>query len=194
MVRRHEIQVLRRAGHALDEIAQWVGVSQSSVQRVEAEPPVTSLDTDEERRRRRVGRPSKAEPFRAFLIGELATQPDVMSLELLRRAKLMGYGGSKTALYELVQALRPERPSPVVRFEGLAGEFSQHDFGHVDVRYLDGRKRRVHFFVSRLKYSRWVQVSLVDLCGAAHKSIHVEHLVMWSRALSLVHGGAINST
>lgn len=59
-----------------------------------------------------------------------------MSLELLRRAKLKGYGGSKTALYELVQALRPERPRPVVRFEGLAVEFSQHDFGHVDVRYL----------------------------------------------------------
>jgi len=29
----------------------------------------------------------------------------------------------------------------VVRFEGLAGEFSQHDFSHVDVRYLDGRER-----------------------------------------------------
>lgn len=75
VVRRHEIQVLRRAGHALDEIAQLVGVSQSSVQRVEAEPPVTSFDTDEECRRRRVGRPSKAEPFRAFLIGGLQHSP-----------------------------------------------------------------------------------------------------------------------
>jgi hypothetical protein len=62
----------------------------------------------------------------------------------------------------LVKELRPERVRPVVRFEGLAGEFSQHDFGHVDVRYIDGRRRRVHFFASRLKYSRWVQVSLVE--------------------------------
>src|SRR5512138_3489376 len=98
MVRRHEIQVLRRAGHSLDETAKLVGVSQSSVQRVEAEPPVTSFDTDEERRQRSVGRPSKAEPFRAFLIGELAVQPDVMSLELLRRAKAKGYSGGKSAL------------------------------------------------------------------------------------------------
>jgi hypothetical protein len=87
----------------------------------------------------------------------------VLSVELLRRAKLKGYAGGKSAraLYALVKELRPERPRPVVRFEGLPGEFSQHDFGHVDVRCLDGRKQRVHFFVSRLKYSRWVQVSLV---------------------------------
>jgi hypothetical protein len=49
-----------------------------------------------------------------------------------------------------------------VRFEGLPGEFTQHDFGHVDVRYVDGRRRRVHFFATRLKYSRHVEVTLVD--------------------------------
>jgi transposase len=180
MVRRHEIQVLRRAGHSLDETATLVGVSQSSVQRVVTEPAVTSFDTDAERARREVGRPSKAEPFRSFLVGELAVQPDVLSVELFRRAKLQGYTGGKSALYALVQQLRPERPRPVVRFEGLAGEFSQHDFGHVDVRYLDGRQRRVHFFASRLKYSRWVQVSLVEneQVEALVRAM-VEHFAAW---------------
>jgi hypothetical protein len=51
--------------------------------------------------------------------------------------------------------------TPLVRFEGLAGEFSQHDFGEVDVRYQDGTSCRVHFFASRLKYSRWAEVALV---------------------------------
>jgi transposase len=180
MVRRHEIQVLRRAGHSLTETATLVGVSQSSVQRVVAEPPVTSFDADAERARREVGRPSKAEPFRSFLVGELAVQPDVLSVELLRRAKLQGYAGGKSALYTLVKELRPERPRPVVRFEGLAGEFSQHDFGHVDVRFLDGRTQRVHFFASRLKYSRWVQVSLVDneRVEALVRAM-VEHFAAW---------------
>jgi transposase len=180
MVRRHEIQVLRRAGHSLTETATLVGVSQSSVQRVVAEPPVTSFDADAERARREVGRPSKAEPFRSFLVGELAVQPDVLSVELLRRAKLQGYAGGKSALYTLVKELRPERPRPVVRFEGLAGEFSQHDFGHVDVRFLDGRTQRVHFFASRLKYSRWVQVSLVDneQVEALVRAM-VEHFAAW---------------
>ena len=161
MVKRHEIQVLRRAGHALAETAELAGVSQSTVQRVEAEPPVSSFDAEAERVRRRIGRPSKVEPFRPLLVGELAKQPDVLAVELLRRAQLAGYAGGKSALYELIKALRPERPRPLVRFEGLPGEFSQHDFGEVDVRYLDGTSRRVHFFASRLKYSRWVQVSLV---------------------------------
>ena len=89
-------------------------------------------------------------------------QPDVLAVELLRRAKNKGYAGAKSALYELVKELRPKRIRPIVRFEGLPAEFSQHDFGHVDVRYLDGRVERVHFFASRLKYSRWVQVSLVE--------------------------------
>ena len=49
----------------------------------------------------------------------------------------------------------------MTRFEGLPGEFSQHDFGQVDVRYLRGRRERIHFFASRMKYSRWIEVSLV---------------------------------
>ena len=139
----HEIQVLRRAGHSLGETAKLVGVSQSTVQRVEAESAVASFDTEAERTRRRVGRPSKAEPMRSFLIAQLAQEPDVMALELLRRSRLQGYTGGKSALYVLVKELRPERPKTIVRFEGLPGEFSQHDFGHVDVRYVDGSRKFV---------------------------------------------------
>lgn len=180
MVKRHEIQVLRRAGHAQAEVAQLARVSKRTVERVDGEDSVTTFDTDAERARRGIGRPSKAEPFRSLLVGELAVQPDVLAVELLRRAKLKGYDGAKSALYALVKELRPERPRPVVRFEGLAGEFSQHDFGHVDVRFLDGRKERVHFFASRLKYSRWVQVTLVEneQVEALVRAM-VEHFAAW---------------
>jgi transposase len=163
MLKRHEIQVLRRAGHTLEDVAKLAGVSPSSVQRVEAEAPVGTLDTVDERTRRRIGRPSKVEAFRALLGAEIAAQPDVLAVELLRRAKLAGYRGAKSALYELVHALRPHTaPRPLVRFEGLPGEFSQHDFGQVDVRFANEASRRVHFFASRLKYSRWAEVSLVE--------------------------------
>lgn len=180
MVRRHEIQVQRQAGRSLVETAKQVGVSQSSVQRVVAEPPVKSFDTEAERAKRRIGRPSKAEPFRDLLVRELVTQPDVLAVELLRRAKNNGYAGGKSALYELIRELRPERPQPIVRFEGVAGEFSQHDFGEVDVRFIDGTVSRVHFFASRLKYSRWVQVSLVEnqRVEALVRAL-VEHYAAW---------------
>jgi len=161
MLKRHEIQVLQRAGHRQIEIATLAGVSRRSVQRVERESAVTHIDAAREREARGIGRPAKAEPFRAFVVEALALDPDLLSVEVLRRAKLNGYGGGKTALYDLISALRPKTVRPLVRFEGLAGEFSQHDFGHVDVRFLSGGQKRIHFFASRLKYSRWVEVTIV---------------------------------
>lgn len=161
MLKRHEIQVLRRAGHSQIEAAKLAGVSLGSVRRVEREPDVTQIDSGPERERRGIGRPAKAEPFRPLVAQVLGQEPDLLSVEILRRVKLAGYTGGKTALYELVSALRPTTVRPLVRFEGLPGEFSQHDFGQVDVRVLDGTRTRVHFFASRLKYSRWVEVTIV---------------------------------
>jgi len=82
-------------------------------------------------------------------------------VELLRRAREAGYQGGKSALYELIRRLRAPAIAPMVRFEGVPGEFSQHDFGHVDVRYTSGAVERIHFFASRLKWSRMVDVVLV---------------------------------
>ena len=161
MLKRHEIQVLRRANHTWNEIATLTGVSVSTAQRVVAEDAVTTVDNAAERARREVGRPSKAEAYRDVLVRALTEQPDVRSVELLHRARLAGYTGGKSAVYALVQTLRVRTVTPLVRFEGLPGEFSQHDFGEVWVTYQDGTETKVHFFASRLKYSRWVEVSLV---------------------------------
>jgi hypothetical protein len=161
MLKRHAIQVLRRAGHTLEEIGELVEVGKRSVQRVVGEPVITHHDTEQERARRAIGRPSKAEAYRAQVEGWLTEAPELRSVELLHRAKLAGYDGAKSALYELVRAVRVITPRPIVRFEGLPGEFTQHDFGEVIVQFLDGTKKRIHFFASRLKYSRWVEVTVV---------------------------------
>jgi len=161
MLKRHEIKVLRRAGHSQAEVARLAGVSERSVRRIEGEPAIVEADTAAERLRRQIGRPAKAEPFRKFALDLLTQEPDLMTLEVLRRAREAGYTGGKSSFYALVSSLRPRPVKPLVRFEGLPGEFSQHDFGHVDVRFMDGSKKRVHFFASRLKYSRWAEVTLV---------------------------------
>jgi transposase len=49
----------------------------------------------------------------------------------------------------------------MVHFERLPGKFTQHDFGHVKIAFMNGCKT-IHFFVSRLKYSRWAAVSDVS--------------------------------
>jgi transposase len=161
MLKRHEIQVLRRAGHTWQEVATLSGVSVRTVRRVGAEAAVTTVDNEAERARRQVGRPSKAEAYRDVLVQALTEDAALRSIELLHRARVAGYAGGKTALYALAQTLRTRVVTPLVRFEGLAGEFSQHDFGEVLVTYQDGTETKVHFFASRLKYSRWVEVTLV---------------------------------
>lgn len=159
---RHEIQVLRRAGHSQPDVAKRCGVSVRQVRRVEAEPLVADTDDTALRHRRHLGRPSVADPFRDFVVEQLKADPDLITLELLRRAREQGFTGSKSAFYPLVAQVRQSPAVPMVRFEGLAGEFSQHDFGQVEVRFVDGLCKRYHFFASRLKYSRFVQVTLVQ--------------------------------
>jgi transposase len=161
MLKRHEIQTLARAKHSYDEIAELTGVPRRTVARVIQEEPVIEIDDDSERRRRGIGRPSKVEPFRELVRKVLEDEPRLLSVEIFRRVKLKGYRGQKSAMYAMIHELRPTQSDLVTRFEGLPGEFTQHDFGEVKVRYLDGTLEKVLFFASRLKYSRWAQVSVV---------------------------------
>src|SRR5262245_26478162 len=161
MLKRHEIQLLRRAGHTWAQVAALSGVSVGTARRVAAEEAVATVDNVAERARRRIGRPSTADAYREVLVAALTEDPSLRSVELLHRARLQGSAGGKRALYALAQTLRTRPITPLVRFEGLPGEFSQHDFGEVCVAYQDGTEEKIHFFASRLKYSRWVAVTLV---------------------------------
>ena len=109
MLKRHEIQVLRRADHTWNEIATLTGVSVSTAQRVVAEDVVTTVDNAAERARREVGRPSKAEAYRDVLVQALTEQPDVRSVELLHRARLAGYTGGKSGVCAGADVARPSR-------------------------------------------------------------------------------------
>ncbi len=161
-LKRHEVQVLLRAGFTPADVAKRAQVSDDSVRRIQKEEAVEHTDDAAAHTQRRIGRPSKTAKLTERVKKWLDEDPGLPTQELLRRAKEAGYAGKKSAFYALVAGLRPPRGAPVVRFEGLPGEFSQHDFGHVDVRFVDGRKQRVHFFASRLKYSRYARVTLVD--------------------------------
>jgi transposase len=180
MLKRHEVEILLKAGHPKTEVARLAGVSLCSVKRIAEEAPVVHVDDAVEREKRRIGRPSKVDDFRKFIVALLEETPDLPSLEILRRIREAGYRGGKTALYALVAPLRPKEVKPLIRFEGLPGEFSQHDFGQVDVAFLDGSIRRIHFFASRLKYSRFIRVSVVknETAESLVRNL-AEHLDSW---------------
>lgn len=167
MVKRHQVQVLRAAGHTLTETAALAGVSVPTVRRVEKEPSVTGFDdVATVRKSHGVGRPSKVEPFRNLVV-ELCDEKDndgnpLQAKEIVRRLRAKGYGGGHSAACALIASLRPKYVRPVTRFEGVPGEFCQHDFGHTDVVFTSGERKRVHFFASRLKWSRSSDVTLVE--------------------------------
>ena len=59
---------------------------------------------------RGVGRPSTAAPYAPQVAQWLREDPDLPGVEILRRVRLAGYRGGKSALYELVRRLRVRRP------------------------------------------------------------------------------------
>jgi hypothetical protein len=161
-LKRHQVQVLLAAGLSVREVAAQTNVARQTVFRIGREEPVVAVDARELKMLRRVGRPSEVARFRSEVAAMLAATPELATHEVLRQLRAKGYASGKTAVYGLVASLRVKEVRPIVRFEGLAGEFSQHDFGQVDVTYVDGRKERLHFFASRLKYSRYAHVMLVQ--------------------------------
>jgi len=180
MLKRHEVEILLKAGHGKAEVARLAGVSLCSVKRIAREGPVVHVDDRGERAKRQIGRPSTVATFRKQIVEILREQPELASLEILRRVREAGYRGGKSALYSLVASLRSKPAKPLVRFEGLPGEFSQHDFGQVEVEFFDGTRQRIHFFASRLKYSRLVRVSLVkDETVETLVRTLAEHLASW---------------
>ena len=112
--------------------------------------------------KRSVGRPSKAQPFKAFVVDVLLKQPNLRSLEIVERARQAGDEGGKSALYSLIASVRPRRNRPLSDHDRVPGEIARHGFGQVDVRFKDGAERTLTFFVSRLEYSRFVVASMVQ--------------------------------
>jgi transposase len=92
----------------------------------------------------------------------LTSEPELPPGEVHRRLRDAGHRLGLSTVYRLLGVSRPTLPADVlVRFEGVAGEFAQFDFGHVEVRLVDGARRRVHFAAYRLKWSRFMSVTLV---------------------------------
>ena len=99
MLKRHQIEVLLKAGHAKVEVAGLAGVSLSSVKRIAEEAPVVQVDDAAARAQRRIGRPSQVENFRKLVVEILQEKAELPSVEVLRRVRQAGYaGGQKRAL------------------------------------------------------------------------------------------------
>jgi transposase len=162
MLDRHAIQELLRAGATPRQIAQQFAISRRTVERIAREPRVEDADDRRARATRHVGRPPLTEAAREQVRALLLAEPEIPPGEVWRRLKEAGHPVGLSTTYRVLAGVRREIPAEVlVRFEGVAGEFAQFDFGQVDVRLTTGVRRRMHFAAYRLKWSRWMHVTLV---------------------------------
>lgn len=162
MLDRHAVKEFLRHGTSSREAAAHFRVSVRTIQRIRSEPEVASADDRAERRRRRVGRPPVAARTRERLVELIAEDGGAPPLEVLRLLREEGTKVGESTFYRIYAEAKERIPTELmVRFEGVAGEFAQFDFGQIDVRLLSGKRARIHFACYRLKYSRWVHVAIV---------------------------------
>ena len=162
MLDRHAVQEMRRAGVSARVIAKQYGVSVRTVRRIGREPPVTDGGEPAARQARGIGRPGVTVGLRERVAALVGDDREMPPGEIGRRLREEGTPLGLSTLYRVLREVRATLPAELlVRFEGVAGEFAQFDFGEASVRLVDGTRRVVHFAAYRLKYSRWIHVVLV---------------------------------
>jgi transposase len=167
MLDRHAVQKLLEAGVTPRAAAEQFRVSRRTIERIVREARIRS-DADGIIRREGdeaghpVGRPRVTDAIRARVQALVLEDPDRPPGEICRLLKADGTPLGLSTVYRVLAGVRATIPAALqVRFEGVAGEFAQFDFGEVTVRLLDGTRRTVHFAAYRLKYSRWIHVVVV---------------------------------
>ena len=164
---RLKVHNMAEGGSSQADISTVTGVPVRSIQRIvaEAAPTREEVIAGGQAGRPRLGRPRKADDAMVERIRLLLADPrntNINAMEVLRRARDWGFRGGRSQMAELVKELRPKlRKEPIVRFDGLPGEYAQFDFGQVEITFTATGPQRVHFFAGRLKYSRYMHVVLV---------------------------------
>ena len=150
-----EIEVLRRQGGSLREIATETGLAVNTVRKYLREGAPR-------RKAGAVRRPSKLDGFDGYLRERIeAAKPHwIPATVLLREIEERGYRGSLRILQGRLKGMRPAaRPDPVVRFETGAGEQMQMDW--IEFRKSGHRAGMLAAFVATLGYSRASYVEFV---------------------------------
>jgi transposase len=162
MLDRHAVQELLRAKLTARAIAVQLGVSVRTVRRIAREEPVKVGSDAVVRPRPEIGRPRVTEAVRERVRALVLEDPERPPGEICRLLRQDGVPLGLSTVYRVLAGVRSTMPEPLqVRFEGVAGEFAQFDFGQVSVRLGDGTRQTVHFAAYRLKYSRWMHVVIV---------------------------------
>lgn len=149
-----ELEILKKHGTSIRELARATGRSRNTVRRYLREGEAASV------RKPAPKRAEKLDPFKAYIVERVkAAAPDrIPAVVLFREVRARGYGGGETRLKQFVRSLVPPPPSlPIVRFETQPGEQMQADWAQVG-RGADALK----VFIATLGWSRTAYVEFCD--------------------------------
>lgn len=142
-----EIRVLHRRGMSIRAISRELKMSRKTVRKYLREPELAPVY------RTRVPRPSKLDPFKAYLkmrIAEAAPRR-LPATVYLRELRERGYDGGITILKQWLAEQYPKQPVPeIIRFETPPGRQAQ-----VDWTAIRRGRNKLSAFVGTLGYSRF---------------------------------------
>lgn len=147
-----EIQLLKKHGWSLRQIAKEVGCAVNTVRRHLESPTLPKYE-------RQVKRETKLAPHEAYLRArqEAASPLWIPATVLYREIRARGYQGQMSQLRAFVRTLKPVLPAePLVRFETAMGEQMQVDW----VEFRKGTDP-LYAFCATLGYSRASYVEFV---------------------------------
>lgn len=160
------IQLLKKEGHSIREIARMTGRSRNTVRRILRQKAPQGFQTPD--------KPSKLDAFKDYL-RQRYEQCGLSAVRLAEEIRPMGYGGSVIILRRYLKTLRPDRllrQKVTVRFETPPGYQGQADWGYCG-KFADGSGKLVpiYVFVMVMGYSRMTFVHFTT-------SMKVEELIL----------------
>jgi transposase len=148
---RLEVRKLKKEGLSNRKIAKRLGINRETVARILTEEKYQDYQLT-------VKKPSKLNPYKNRILNILSRNPDLTKKRIYETIRDEGYPGGKTIVYDFIASL-PGQNDAIIRFEGLAGEYLQFDFGTISNPSLTNQSlNRLFFFAARLKYSRTLYV------------------------------------
>ena len=115
------------------------------------------LDEPQFRARATPARPSKLDPYKAYIRRLLEHHP-YSAAQILNRLREAGYVGGATIVKDYLQRVRPVRAPAFLTLHFAPGECAQVDWGHYGSVPVGNTRRRLSFFVMVLCYSRLMYV------------------------------------
>lgn len=132
-----EIHQLNNLGLSIRKIAKSLHIGRKTVEKYLKNPVVEKLSFD---------RPSKLDPFKDQIDLFLETEPDISAQVIRQRLVEIGYTGGKSILCDYLKTIRQKykHRRAFIRFESLAGEQFQMDWGHFESLTYGKARRKLY--------------------------------------------------